>query len=298
MTIDFIILGAQKAATSALQVALRSHPKIYMPKGESAFFEDPDYADQPWEKLFSGKDTADLYGIKRPDNLCSDRLCDRIATHLLNARFIIVLREPVSRAISSYCYLLRHAHLPALSLNEGLAQCLEDFEAGRDTAAASVVTYGLYGRYLQKWYDKFPRDRFLILSHEQVSKDAKGALELCAHHLEIDPAPLMQALSGTAMRESNVGLYDPAMLRIARIGSLLKTRPIPNTRRRIPRSLPPRLIGTAITRFSEQLARWRGQNRETLSPELAQWLAEIYDADMQLLRQLAPKDALYWCTQP
>ena len=64
VSLDFIILGAQKAATSALQLALRKHPDIYMPEGESAFFEEPDFALQPW-KTFGKK--GRLNGIKRPD---------------------------------------------------------------------------------------------------------------------------------------------------------------------------------------------------------------------------------------
>ncbi|MBY6069069.1 sulfotransferase [Leisingera aquaemixtae] len=293
MSIDFMILGAQKAATSALQAALRNHPEIHMPKGESTFFEDPDFATRPWEAFGAGQ-PARLKGIKRPDSLCSKQSMERIAQTVPEARFIVVLREPVSRAISSYCYLLRHAHLPALSLNDGLERCFDAFEAGEHSRAAEVLRFGLYGAYLRKWQTLFPRERFLVLSQKQVSGAPETALGLVAEHLEVSAAPLFAALRGGAIGENNTGLYDPAMLRLARLGSTLKTRPLPGTVRRVPRSLPPRAIGFAITRLAEELARRRGQARESLSPEMRARMEALYASDMPALRACAPAEAIYW----
>lgn len=296
--IDFVILGAQKAATSALQAALRQHPEIYMPAGESAFFEDPDFADQPWLRFGDDHPDARLKGIKRPDNLCSDVSIARIADALPDARFIVVLREPVSRAVSSYCYLVRHAQLPALPLGDGIARCIDAFEAGQEDRAGSIVQFGLYGAYLAKWFEKFGAERFLILSQDRMRKDAEGALTESAAHLGVDPAPLIAALKGGGISDSNTGLYDPAMLRIARVGSLLKTRAVPGTLRRVPRSLPPRALGTLITRGAEILADRRGQRRETLPAPVAARLQAHFDNDLETLRGLVPdflpRHVLYW----
>ena len=215
--IDFLIIGAQKAATSALLEALGCHPDIYMPEGESAFFEEPDYARRPWEDFAADRDVT-LRGIKRPDYLCSDQGLERIAAALPEARFIVVLREPVSRAVSSYCYLVRHAHLPALPLNNGLARCLDLFEAGepRDRAT-EVIRYGLYCQYLQKWQQQYPADRFLVMSQKLVAGDPARALALSGDHLGVDPDRMPAPVIG----RSNEGLYDPDMLRIARLGSMM-----------------------------------------------------------------------------
>jgi hypothetical protein len=121
--IDFIILGAQKAATSALQASLSKHPAIFMPVGESPFFEDPEYHSAPWKNFAKDELTCVIKGIKHPDYLCSDLARERIKSTLPNCKFIVVLREPISRAISSYCYMVRHAHLPAKTLNEGMEDC-------------------------------------------------------------------------------------------------------------------------------------------------------------------------------
>ena len=41
--LDFVIVGAPKAATTYLHVLLRDHPDVFMPRGESPLFEDPFY---------------------------------------------------------------------------------------------------------------------------------------------------------------------------------------------------------------------------------------------------------------
>ena len=40
---DFVIIGAQKSASTFMQVCLDDHPDIYLPRGETTFFESPDY---------------------------------------------------------------------------------------------------------------------------------------------------------------------------------------------------------------------------------------------------------------
>jgi len=283
MSVDFLIIGAQKAATSALQTALRQHPDIYMPAGESAFFEDPDFAQKPWE-TFGVHSSKRLKGIKRPDNLCSDQAIERIASALPKARFIVVLREPVSRAVSSYCYLMRHAHLPLRPLNEGLTACLDAFEAGATDRAASVLRFGMYGAYLEKWYAHYPKDRFLILSQKAVSHDPAAVLTQVGAHLNVDPQPLVAALDRDGMAQSNIGLYDLGMLRVARFGSLVKTIG--------------RLVGGTITKSAEFLAKTRGQKRETLTPELRARLEAVYADDLTRLRGVAPAEVIYWDKTP
>lgn len=39
----FVVIGAQKSASSFMQLCLAEHPDIYMAEGETPFFETPDY---------------------------------------------------------------------------------------------------------------------------------------------------------------------------------------------------------------------------------------------------------------
>lgn len=291
--IDFLILGAQKAATSALQSALRAQPDIIMPAGESPFFEDPEYASRLWETYAMEAPSSCLRGIKRPDYLCSDQAIERISQSLPHARFIAVLREPISRAVSSYSYMIRHAHLPALPLDIGMARCIDDFEAGRETRAASVIGYGLYGRYISRWYQIYPRDHFLFLPQIAVSGDPARALARCREHLGLAPVPTLNAMPSEIGR-SNEGLYDPGLLPFARIASLIQSRPIAGTLRREPRILPLRALGALAGRAVGRLAGWRGQERPKLCDDIHRRLTDIYAGDLKILLECVHSEVIYW----
>lgn len=296
--IDFMIIGAQKAATSSLQEALRAHPDVFMPEGESAFFEDPDYAERPWERFAATAPAGARRGIKRPDYLCTDQSIERIAKETPNARFIVVLREPLSRAISGYSYMVRHGHVPALPLNEGLAKCVAAYESEARTRAAEVVRYGLYGAYLEKWMKHFPRERFLALAQTMVATQPGEALALCEDHIDVPHrGDAGLEVAGEEVGRANVGLYDPGLLRIARVGSQLKTRPIEGTNRRQPSALPLRALGHLFTGSAEAAARMLGQRKEELEPAMRERLQAIYNADLPRLRACVPAEAIYWAKE-
>lgn len=291
--ISFMILGAQKAATSAIQSALRANPEVYMPKGESAFFEEPEYSKRHWERFGDPAGNSRCCGIKRPDNLCSTVIIDRIRNHLPDAKFIIVLRDPVSRAVSAYYYMVRHGHLPALPLNAGVARCLDHFENQTTGRARQVIDYGLYGHYLSQWLSFYPRERFLVLSQKEVAANLTDSIKKCCEHLGIGTTECHLVSS---MRQVNVGLYDPGMLKLARIGSLLKTKPLKGSEnRRVPRSsFTLRVSGKLLTSFAERFAAIRKVSRETLSPENLDKLHQIYAGDEQRLRGYVDSSVVYW----
>lgn len=290
--IDFIILGAQKAATSALQDSLRAHPSIYMPPGESPFFEDPDFDNKKWLEFGNGDVNALVKGIKRPDYLCSDLSRQRIREVLPDCKFIVVLREPVSRAISSYCYMVRHAHLPAKPLNEGMLDCIKAFNRGENSRAASVISYGLYGLHLTKWFDLYGRDKFVIFSQEDVGNRLVEVVDICLEHIGVKAQ--YEDNYCVKSKASNVGLYDPMLLKIARIASIIKTKRIPGSERRIPRMMFLRILGRILSKSVELIAQKKSQEREVLNRSLTEVLESIYKEDSQILIQQLPLNNIKW----
>lgn len=69
---NFVIVGAQKSASTFLHRCLEEHPEVYSPSQELRFFENPEFLTARIEKLEAlFKEHADklLRGIKRPDYL-------------------------------------------------------------------------------------------------------------------------------------------------------------------------------------------------------------------------------------
>src|SRR3954453_11545774 len=106
---SFVVIGAQKSASTFLQTCLADHPDVFMPKGELAFFESPDYERATLtdlRRLFEGRLERRL-GFKRPNYLCKPEVPARLAKDLPDALLLSVLRKPLDRAISAYFHYIR-----------------------------------------------------------------------------------------------------------------------------------------------------------------------------------------------
>lgn len=291
MVLDFIILGAQKAATSSLHQTLRTVPGIYMPSGESAFFEEPEFRRKPWESFRAPAGSTSIkVGIKRPDNLCREDLIHRICKVRPVPRMLVVLREPCSRAVSAYFHLVRHGHLPPHDLETGLRQALKDWRNGAQTPSSSIIQFGLYGTYLEMWFRLVNPDQFLVMSQSSVKADLQNAAATCARHIGISEPEIPAVIHDS----ENAGMYDSRWIKTYRLGHLLKTDRIPGTARRVPSGhLTRRVLGSALTQLAVQLGD-TSQTAPQLSGSVAGELADIYAADFTVLKSLVPRSAIDW----
>src|SRR5919201_3141433 len=111
---DFLIIGAQKAGTTALYAYLRWHPGITGPSWKEVSFFDRYYArgeawyrgnmpSRPRQWLAERRNgRPPLVGEASPSYLFHPLAPERVANLLPRARLIAVLRNPVDRAFSHY----------------------------------------------------------------------------------------------------------------------------------------------------------------------------------------------------
>lgn len=217
--LDFLIIGAQKAATTFLSEQLRHSGVAFLPRDEVAFFEDPDYGDGNLSRLYRYINDAPreaLVGIKRPSLIGRPEAAARIARHFPAARIIAVLRNPVDRAVSAYFHLLRFGSLPIEELNIGLRKILT--ETSSSEAARQVLQYGLYAKYLRPYFEIFPRDQILVLRHDALLANPELQMARTFAFLGVDPLISF----GVSKKVVNGGLYSYKVLRI--IAPLMRAR--------------------------------------------------------------------------
>ena len=101
---DFIGIGAQKAATSWLAACIAEHPRVWMPRKELGFFSTRyDYNQmQKYWKNFAACPNGHKTGEFSTNYLTTYESCCRIKTWCPDARLIIVVRDPLERAISHW----------------------------------------------------------------------------------------------------------------------------------------------------------------------------------------------------
>lgn len=176
----FVIGGAQKAGSSALARYLGQHPAIRLPRDKEAHvfdapaFDEASTATQIDACLAPHFDAGDatprlIYGDATPIYLFHPRLVQRIARYNPALRWIILLRDPVDRALSHY-HMERargaeHWPLwPAMVLERWrLRGHRDDFAAGSPLRHFSYRARGDYATQLDALYRHFPAAQVLLL---------------------------------------------------------------------------------------------------------------------------------------
>jgi hypothetical protein len=199
---DFLILGAQKAGTTALYAYLRWHPEITGPSFKEVSFFDRHYANgERWYRAHMPARRRSLVGEASPSYLFHPLAPERVAGLLPEARLIALLRNPVDRAFSHYQHEVALGREP-LSFEDAIAGEDERMEGElermrRDPTYFSHAwwnyTYLARGRYaeqLERWHELFPREQLLVLFTEELSSDTAATYRRALDFLGVGTSDL------------------------------------------------------------------------------------------------------------
>jgi Sulfotransferase domain len=183
---DFLILGAQKAGTTALYAYLRRHPAITGPSWKEVSYFDRHYAHgEAWYRgNFPNRSRArgKLVGEASPSYLFHPLGPERVRALLPDSRLVALVRNPVERAFSHYNHEVALGREP-LSFEEALDAEEERLrgEVERLVADARYFsrpwwshTYKARGRYaeqLERWLAVFPKEQLLVLATDDLGAE-------------------------------------------------------------------------------------------------------------------------------
>src|SRR3954462_12675408 len=196
---DFLLVGAPKAGTTALHVALAGHPQLCMssvkePKffltdgppptgggpGDAATYRAYIWRREEYEALFDEAPAGALRGESTTLYLRDPAAHRRIAELIPQAKLIAVVRDPVDRAHSNWMHL-RSAGL------EPEADFIRACQLEEARAAAGwgpfwrYVGLGRYGEQLEHLFSLVPRDQVLVLRYRQLREEPQESLDrVCA----------------------------------------------------------------------------------------------------------------------
>jgi Sulfotransferase domain len=194
---NFLIIGAQKAGTTALFAYLRWHPTVMGPSWKEVSFFDRRYGlESSYRSSFPAwprqwvvarrRGVWPLVGEASPSYIFHPLAPHRVAEMVPNVRLIALLRDPVERAYSHYQHEVRLGREP-LSFEDALDAEDERLrgEAERMVAEPSYFseawwnyTYVARGRYaeqLEQWFEVFPPEQLLVLFTEELRDDTRGS---------------------------------------------------------------------------------------------------------------------------
>lgn len=180
---NFLIIGAQKAGTTWLSHQLRQHPDIYLPPSEVHYFDKRHNYEKglSWYRtFFEDAEQESAIGEKTPDYYWTARegaeghlphVHRNIYEALPDAKLILIVREPVSRAISAVNHLIRTGRVsPRHSIDQLLVG-----EKHALVEPHGIIDYGRYHRHIQNVLKLFDREQLLVLVFEEDIVDAPDA---------------------------------------------------------------------------------------------------------------------------
>lgn len=177
-TPDFIIIGAEKCGTTSLYDEIGRHPQVLgaLEKEPYFFSEFYDFGRDWYLANFPSIKTGSKYrtGEASTTYLTDANAPARIAADLPHARLMMIMRDPVARAVSQYNQLAKLGRI-SKSLEQAFADELQVLLAAQDPytvraqcheAGRSCLWRSIYIMFLDRWLKHFPKEQLLVLRSE------------------------------------------------------------------------------------------------------------------------------------
>lgn len=211
---QFMVIGAEKSGTTSLYHYLNQHPQ-FLPSIEKEldFFDIEFNRGIDWylahfppipaqHNFVTGEVSANyIYSQKSPQ---------RIWDVFPQLKLIVILRNPVERAISRYHMLLKQGS-PKQPFEQAINREINNISASIKTGEIPwIVLNGnrnignsLYVYHLQRWLEVFPREQLLILKSEEFYQNPAATLKQIFDYLEVPNYELSN------YQKYNAGSYSP-----------------------------------------------------------------------------------------
>jgi hypothetical protein len=177
----FVIAGAQRCGTTSLYRLLDEHPEIEMAKPlrpEPKFFLDDSKFRLGlgyYDSQFFSDASARVRGEKSTSYIESDLALQRIAATMPAAPIVVVVRDPVARAISNFRFSVQN-DVENLPMAEALRAATGEREWDTKRFSVSPFDYlarGRYVDYLERAVRSTARDSIhVVIFEELVSETA------------------------------------------------------------------------------------------------------------------------------
>jgi hypothetical protein len=200
---NFLHLGPSKSGSTWLHEVLIGHPEVYLSQAKDLYFFNRYYDRGPgWYRAqFRGAQREDkIIGEVCPDYLSCPEAPERILACLgPGIRLMVTLREPVSRAFSSYLYLQKHG---------------EASGTFRETTKTSpeLLEEGRYATHLRSYLRYFSRDSLYIALFDDLEADPQAFLDGVTDWLGVARLPLTPEQLGAQLPASKARWLPLAML--------------------------------------------------------------------------------------
>ncbi|XP_036427638.1 heparan sulfate (glucosamine) 3-O-sulfotransferase 3-like [Colossoma macropomum] len=168
-----LIVGVKKGGTRALLEFLRLHPDIRALGSEPHFFDRHYGRGLSWYRSMMPKALdGQIVMEKTPRYFVTPETPARIHAMSRDVKLIVVVRDPITRAISDYTQIV--SKTPGVPSFESLT--FKNQTMGQIDFLWSPLYIGLYARHLERWLAYFPLSQIHFVHGERLISDPAGEL--------------------------------------------------------------------------------------------------------------------------
>ncbi len=279
---NFLIIGANKGATTSLRAYLGEHPDVFVPSMiEPSFFaiagrprtladgsnayvelerEGAAFSLEEYEAMFEGVTTESAIGEKSTAYLTSPHAPHRIKELIPDVKLVAILRNPVERAFSHYLMEVRWGH-ERLSFDEAVA-AERDRKYMNPGGARHYVRSGRYANRVERYQGLFRREQFRIYLFEDMQTDTPAVVREVFEYIGVDPD-----------FEPDLNLHHNA---------------------RPPRTARPRMARRIASALSQPSRLKPPSTSSRMTPKTREELVDFYREDILKLQTLIDRDLTSW----
>lgn len=296
---NLFIPGAAKSGTSTLHDLLNQHPKICMSSSKEPYYlinDNFEYTKEEYntkyKTLFKDKPEALYKGDSSTSYMLFPNFIERVKSNVTNdVKFIFILRNPIDRIYSHYWYLkglgsesldFRSAIEKDKHVEPNMSKKLPEGKF------KNYYQYGLYGKWLEKFYSNFNERQIKIILFEDLKENPLKITNECFSFLDLE---LIEDLNEIKSNPTVILKYPKLHKSILRFtqGSITSMKPIYR--------LVPRGLKTIIKKHTSDIivkATKTSKTYPALTSKDRKWVKGLYEDDFKLLKKITGKDFNQW----
>lgn len=202
--VGYVVVGALKGGTTAIDYFLSQHPEICTASQKETHFFIRDIffrgAEPEYEWLdfsFPHYRGERLVGEATPEYLYSARVAARMRAYNPDMKLVLLLRDPAERAYSQYRMAVNRGHE-----TRSLTTALQEDMAAEGGVEGTYTAGGFYLRYVRELLRHFPASQLLFLRSENLLRHHRRTLDEVYRFLGVDPVTPQprEVLVGTGPR--------------------------------------------------------------------------------------------------
>lgn len=178
---QFFIVGAQRSSTTWLYKMLNQHPEVKMAepvRPEPKYFLSKNFDNKKENYIknyfYDIKPCITACGEKSTSYIEYELAAKRISSMFPDAKIIMMLRNPIKRAISNYQFSFNNG-LETRSISEAILgkKPSPKLNSPISTDPFDYLNRGLYQNYIDMYEKYFSRSNILLLSTENITNNVE-----------------------------------------------------------------------------------------------------------------------------